>query len=177
MCIEMKHKTVKRINEPGCFHELTFSCFHKQNSFVNDETCRLFMNALNDAKERHSFKILAYVIMPNHIHLLLCPGSDKDSISRILSGIKLSFSMRFSQLSKERTGKANGIFWQRGGGYDRYIQSKKAIRSSIEYIHANPVRKGLVATPEDWAWSSAKYYAGKSDYQLKMDNELLEVLI
>ena len=49
--------------------------------------------------------------------------------------------------------------WQAGGGYHRQLVSARAIRSSIEYLHANPVRKGLVSNPTDWRWSSARWYS------------------
>jgi putative transposase len=67
-------------------------------------------------------------------------------------------------------------FWQRGGGYDRNLISKDAVISSIQYIHANPVRRGLVETPEDWPWSSARFYARREDYVMKMDDEILGIL-
>jgi putative transposase len=163
----MKYKKVKHMNEPGCFHELTFSCYQRQPLFDCDDKYKLFLLSLSQARSRHFFKIVAYVIMPNHVHLLICPPEGEYSISKILSGIKLPFSMRISKLSKAHTGKLQGHFWQRGGGYDRNLVSQKAILSSIEYIHSNPVRKGLVSFPEEWPWSSARYYLGIEDYLLK----------
>jgi len=51
-------------------------------------------------------------------------------------------------------GQASYRFWQRGGGYDRNLWSPEEIHEKIHYIHANPVRRGLVVRPEDWPWSS-----------------------
>ena len=64
-------------------------------------------------------------------------------------------------------------FWQPGGGYDRNITSTLALRAAIEYIHANPVRRGLVARAEDWEWSSARWYAGLRPVKLEMDPDVL----
>ena len=64
-------------------------------------------------------------------------------------------------------------FWQPGGGYDRNITSVQALRAVIAYIHANPVRRGLVARPEDWQWSSARWYAGLRPVKLEMDADVL----
>ena len=64
-------------------------------------------------------------------------------------------------------------FWQPGGGYDRNITSTEALRAVIEYIHANPVRRGLVARAEDWEWSSARWYAGLRPVKLEMDQDVL----
>ena len=64
-------------------------------------------------------------------------------------------------------------FWQPGGGYDRNITSSETLRAMIEYIHANPVRRGLVATAEEWEWSSARWYAGMRPVKLEMDQDVL----
>jgi putative transposase len=169
----VKYKTIKHFNAPGCFHELTFSCYLKQPLFNCENTYKLFIETLSYARQKLNFGIIAYVIMPTHVHLLICPLQEKYSISKILSGIKLPFSMRMTLLSKESTGAPLGHFWQRGGGYDRNLVTEKAIKASIDYIHGNPVRKELVSSPEEWPWSSASYYLGIEDFLLKVDNELL----
>jgi hypothetical protein len=64
-------------------------------------------------------------------------------------------------------------FWQPGGGYDRNITSIAALRAMIDYIHANPVRRGLVAKPEDWEWSSACWYAGARPVKIEMNDAVL----
>jgi putative transposase len=67
-------------------------------------------------------------------------------------------------------------FWQPGGGYDRNITSAAALRAVIDYIHANPVRRGLVDRAEDWEWSSARWYAGLRPVKLEMDQGVLTEL-
>jgi len=67
-------------------------------------------------------------------------------------------------------------FWQPGGGYDRNVTSTEALRTVIEYIHANPVRRGLVASAEDWEWSSARWYAALRPVKLEMDRGVLAEL-
>src|SRR5437763_11039394 len=64
-------------------------------------------------------------------------------------------------------------FWQPGGGYDRNITSTEALRAMIDYIHANPVRRGLVARVEHWEWSSARWYAGIQPVRIEMDSQVL----
>jgi putative transposase len=64
-------------------------------------------------------------------------------------------------------------FWQPGGGYDRNITSSETLLAMIEYIHANPVRRGLVARMEDWEWSSARWYAGIRPVKIEMDEQVL----
>ena len=62
-----------------------------------------------------------------------------------------------------------GRFWQPGSGYDRNVVEMRAARNQIEYFHANPVRRGLVERPEDWEWSSARWYAGIRPVVLELD--------
>jgi putative transposase len=173
----MKPKNIRHLNEPGHAHELTFSCFHGKRFLKSDIASRIFIDAVNAARISCSFKVIAYIIMPNHIHLLILPQNDEYQISKILSAIKLRVSLRISARYRKNTGKLLGRFWQRGGGYDRNIISKDAVISSINYIHNNPVRKGLGIRPEDWKWSSAGFYAGSGDGPMKIDNEVLGGLI
>lgn len=60
-------------------------------------------------------------------------------------------------------------FWQPGGGFDRNVRDYAELSREIEYIHHNPVRRGLVANPIDWPWSSARWYAGLRDGQIEID--------
>jgi len=66
-------------------------------------------------------------------------------------------------------GQVHYHFWQRDGGYDRNIQEPATLRKMIDYVHNNPVRRGLVDQPTDWPWSSAWFYAGEKDVTLVMD--------
>ena len=63
--------------------------------------------------------------------------------------------------------------WQPGGGYDRNITRTAILRSMIEYLHANPVHRGLVARAEDWEWSSARWHAGTRPAPIEMDSMVL----
>jgi putative transposase len=68
-------------------------------------------------------------------------------------------------------------FWQPGGGYDRNVTSSVALRAMIDYIHANPVRRGLVSQPEEWEWSSARWYAGMRPAKIDIDSLVLDQLV
>src|SRR5207249_1359698 len=67
-------------------------------------------------------------------------------------------------------------FWQPGAGYDRNVTSSKTLRAMIEYIHANPVRRGLVDHAVDWQWSSARWFAGLDTVKIAMDDTILKEL-
>jgi putative transposase len=146
----IKFKSCKRYNEPGHAHELTFSCFQRQPFLLGDHARQWFVDAIELARKRHSFHVWAFVIMPEHAHLLVWPTVPQYSISKILATIKLSVTRhalrhvlqnapQFLKRMEDRqpNGDAHYRFWQRGGGYDRNSIEPNTIRNQIEYIHAN----------------------------------------
>ena len=109
--------------------------------------------------------------MPEHSHLLIYPLEEHYDISAILASIKKSVANRALAFvgrhapdfqprmrDEQPNGKVAHRFWQRGGGYDRNLFSPRYIWQTIDYIHDNPVRRGLCDTPADWYWSSAADY-------------------
>ena len=165
------YKRCHRYNEAGHAHTLTFSCFHRRPFLSKDRSCAWFVRALGIARERHKFDLWAYCIMPEHVHILLCPRRVPYSISDILKTIKQSVSVvalkyvkqyapeALSQLEdRQPNGSVAHRFWQRGGGYDRNLTEPKTVWAEIDYIHANPVRRRLCERPIDWPCSSAREY-------------------
>jgi len=183
---EQYRKTCKRLNDPGDAHALTFSCFHRKPFLTRDRSRLWVIDAIVRAKAKHAFDVWAYVLMPEHVHLLIYPTRDHYDISEILRSIKLSVSTRAIRFVEENSpeflrqmedvqlnGKVAHRFWQRGGGYDRNLRSPKYIWETIDYLHANPVRRGLCAGDVDWDWSSARNYAGMGAGLLPIDRDSL----
>ena len=177
-----KRKSCRRYNDVGHAHSLTFSCFKRQPLLSKARTRHWLVRALDDARQALHFDLWAYVIMPEHCHALLWPREEEYSISQILFAIKMPVARlamdwlksnapeRIQILRDEQPGgKVSYRFWQRGGGYDRNLTEPATIHRTIEYIHNNPVRRGLVQYAEDWPWSSAGFYAGQEDAKLRMD--------
>jgi putative transposase len=172
----------KSYNIPGDAHELTFSCYRRLKLLARDRSRQWLIDALDVARRRQRLSLWAYVIMPEHVHVLLWPQEPEYRMSAIRSAIKipvqraaLSYLRRHTPQLLERlcdrqpNGDVHYRFWQRGGGYDRNVHEPKTLRKMIEYIHDNPVRRGLVKEAVDWPWSSARYYAGWDDVNLSMD--------
>lgn len=165
---KQQRKKLKRYDIPGHAHELTFSCYHRYKYLKDPICCTLFMEELLCGREHFLFRLWAYVIMLNHVHLLLYPTQDDYKISTILQSIKGKTSKRYRDiLLAENSDRYDKLcikagnkkvfrFWQAGGGFDRNLWNAKAIHSSINYIEYNPVRAELVEVPEDWEWSSAQ---------------------
>ena len=169
-------KTIRHFREPGDCHELTFSCYQQRPLLVRDEWRTQFCEALQRAMDGQAFRLVAFVIMPEHVHLLVYPTTPSCSISNFLYALKRPFSYRIKQdltehdpellqslTIQERPGKMTFRFWQEGPGYDRNLSTESAVQAAIDYIHLNPVRRGLVEKAHDWKWSSSRWY--ESDRQ------------
>ncbi len=175
-------KTCRRYDNVGDAHFLTFSSFRRQPFFSGKDAPRWFLENLNNVKARLGFSLWGYVIMPEHVHLMLLPAKGS-SISAILRFIKKPFTDRIIKYTRESSpeflearmldiqpnGRKSYRFWQRGGGYDRNIFSIHELREKLEYIHANPVRRGLTETPEEWPWSSYLAWETGSDFPIAID--------
>lgn len=130
----------------------------------------MLADAIARACTTHRFDLLAFVFMPEHVHLLVFPNADP-AVSPLLKTIKQGVSRlmktRLESVSPalvreltvaERPGKDSFRFWQEGPGYDRNIVSTDALIASIRYIHRNPVARGLCDRPGEWRWSSFLQY-------------------
>ncbi len=164
----MHRKKCKRYNVPGHAHALTFTCKDRQPLLETDSARQLFVEALAAARETRDFHLWAYAIMPEHVHVLLWPRQKDYSISEILRAIKRPMSFRAREQGLIR---APG-FWLPGGGYDTNLADPQAVHNEVEYIHNNPVRRGLCQRPEEWRYSSAAFWAGEPDVPLPMDRTL-----
>jgi putative transposase len=172
-------KKLKRVHEPGHFHELTFSCYRRIPLLTNDVWCSELARLLDLALAESNFELNAFVFMPDHVHLLVYPTEKDPQIGRFLARFKQPFSKYVKSILvehksplleklsvRERPGKICFRLWQEGGGYDRNLFEPSTIEASISYIHMNPVKKGLCKFAVDWKWSSARWYL---DHQLKND--------
>ena len=123
--------------------------------------------------------------MPEHVHILVYPGEAAEQMSAFLQALKEPVGRQaigylksqaphwLARITVREGRRRRRRFWQPGGGYDRNITSAEALRAMIDYLHANPVRRGLVARAEDWEWSSARWYAGLRPVRLEMDQSAL----
>jgi len=159
-----KFKACKRYDVPGDAHALTFSCSCNKPLMLERQNFQHLATSIENAKLKYHFAIWAYVFMPEHAHLLICPLEETYSVSKILQCIKQSMSRKTS--SKKP-------FWQAGGGYDHNISSRDGAVSMMNYIHLNPVRRGLAERPELWQYSSYRDWKGICEGPLKIDKETL----
>lgn len=179
---QQQRKTICHYNSPGHAHFLTFSCYQRLPLLNRERTRRWLIEAIIEAKEKYKYALWAYVIMPEHAHLLIYPRVQVYNISSFLKTLKQSVARKakhyleennrdwLSKLTVKRGMREVFRFWQTGPGYDRNINSENELFEKMHYIHNNPVRRGLVLTPQDWRWSSAGWYAGERDVVLAIDD-------
>jgi len=174
-----KHrKRLRRVEIPGQARYLTFSCYHRLPLLKNDRIKHLLLDRIGEVRATGAFKLWAWVIMPEHVHLLIYPNLPDHPADRILREIKRPVGQqvisRWRQMHAailqnitDRRGAAH--FWQVGGGYDRNIISDEELFEKINYIHENPIKRELVSNAEDYPWSSARSYAGQADALIDLD--------
>lgn len=138
---------LKRYQFAGDLHFVTFSCYRLEPYLASTSARSLFEDALERMRMRYRFCVIGYVAMPEHIHLLVSEPAI-GSLAKSILALKLSVS----KLSNQRP------FWQ-ARYYDFNVFSSHKHVEKLRYIHRNPVKRGLVAKPEDWRWSSFRHYA------------------
>ena len=143
-------KGLVRYQECGCFHFLTFSCFHRQPLLDNATAYRVFERELEAVRVRYGFVVAGYGLMPEHVHLLIGEPR-KSSLSVALQVLK-------QQRSRQLKGRGEVQFWQRRY-YDFNVHNEEKRVEKLRYMHRNPVKRGLVERPEQWPWSSFRHYA------------------
>ncbi len=166
-------------------HFLTFSTFRRQSFFPGKYASDWFLQALAAARTRCPFHLFAYVIMPEHVHLVLqpLPGVAMRTVlwqlkrpltARVLTWVKEHRGDFLASMADvQPSGKVAYRFWQRGGGYDRNLRSASDVHEKIGYIHDNPVRRGLAQRAENWPHSSAGDWIGQKPGPVPIDWEHL----
>lgn len=139
-----------RYQQCGCFHFLTFSCYRRQPLLDNATACGVFERGLEAVRVRYGFVVAGYVLMPEHVHLLVGEPS-RSSLSVALQVLK-------QQTSRKLKRRGAVQFWQRRY-HDFNVHSEEKRVGKLRYMHRNPVVRGLVEEPGDWPWSSFRHYA------------------
>jgi putative transposase len=167
-------------------HYLTANIYRRARIFDSDRFKLNFVQTLHDLRTELGFKIVGYVLMPEHCHLLIWPGplANPSQIMQKLSERTANFILRnlrqnvvFPWCQKMRKRfelpptvhhHAHYRVWNRRG-YDMNLWSEKKRIEKVDYMHNNPVKRGLVEKPGDWPWSSWRFYYLEDTSILAMD--------
>jgi len=139
---------LKRYHTFGHDHFITFSCYQRLPLLNNDRARIAFEETFEKVRSRHRFYVFGYVLMPEHVHLLISEPK-VHSLSTTLSILKRETSTALKGNRPQ--------FWQTRY-YDFNVLTQRKFVEKLRYIHRNPVERGLVTSPEDWPWSSYRHW-------------------
>jgi len=150
-------RTARIAPKENIYHVLTRGN-NRQLVFGDDDDFNRYLDLLSHYREKYRFKLYHYVLMTNHVHLILEPSEKGGDLSEIMKGINLSYALHY-----KRKHNHTGHFWQ-----DRYksilISKDQYLLTCGSYVELNPVRAKIVVDPKDYPWSSYPVYAhGKRD--------------
>jgi len=126
---------------------------NRQDVFEDEEDVKQYLNLLIRYKEKYQFKLYHYVLMTNHVHLVIEPSGGDGSLSEVMKGINLAYAQHY-----KRKYSHMGHFWQ-----DRYksiiISKDEYLLACGSYVELNPIRAKMAKDPKDYPWSSYRVYA------------------
>ncbi len=172
---------------------VTFSCHRRLPLLISDPVIQTVVDELVAVRARHLFRLLGYVIMPEHVHLVIHPRPDS-KLGLVIAEFKSRSAARIIAAAKThlkggtpgnlrggahglvlpevcrviRAGKSRYAFWQ-ARCYDHNCRTTATVAEKINYCHNNPVKRGLVTQPTDWRWSSYGWYYGRADVPITID--------
>jgi putative transposase len=164
---------LKRYYGHEYLHFLTCSCYHRQPWLVTPCRRDLFLQILEQVRQQYGFVVVGYVVMPEHIHLLI-GEPERGTQSTVMQVLKQRYARRvLAEARAEDLDKVDswesppvakcakdrppGV-WQRRF-YDFHVWSERKRVEKLRYMHRNPVKDALVQEPEQWMWSSYRSYA------------------
>ena len=170
---------LKRIYGFGHLHFLTFSCYRRLPLLGSARSRNLFVQILRSVRKEYGFKLVGYVVMPEHVHLLISEPA-RGTPSTVLKMLKQRVSRQLRRRASRGAPEAQGSFafvqfdgrlpqfWQRRF-YDFNVWSRKKKTEKLAYMHANPIKRGLAENPKDWPWSSFAFYQGRGEVLIGID--------
>ncbi|PYU29603.1 MAG: transposase [Acidobacteria bacterium] len=158
---------------------MTFSCYRRRPLLGTRRARDRFVKILDQVRSRFGFRLIGYVVMPEHAHLLISEPKTANP-SKALQVLKQKVSRELGpqgtkssseQLSFELAGSGTQgpHFWQRRF-YDFNVWSSGKVREKLEYMHANPVKRKLVQHPKHWPWSSWSHYENGKEGLIAIDS-------
>jgi putative transposase len=153
---------LRRYQKTRDLHFVTFSCFGRQRMLSTPSPRSQFECLLEQTRLRYRFCVIGYVVMPEHVHLLLTEP-EVATLATALQALKQSVSRTLALRNSEP-------FWQ-ARYYDFNVWTDRKRIEKLRYMHRNPVARGLAAKPEDWVWSSFRHYATGIEGIVEIESE------
>ena len=157
---------LKRFHHSGQSHFVTFTCYWRRPYLESAQSCEVFVASLERTRVRYQFRVYGFVVMPEHIHLLISEP-ERETVATAIQSLKISSSSRTTD--RNRDGQRSPL-WQKRY-YDRNIRDYAEFVEKLQYIHRNPVTRGLAGKAEDWKWSSFRHYALHEDCGVEIESQ------
>ena len=166
-----------RIYGRGHLHFITFSCYRRVPFLRSVRAKNTFVQILGEVRDRYGFSLVGYVVMPEHVHLLMSEPT-RGTPSTAIQVLKQRVSRRLRRKKRANAGQLNWSFegaedllprfWQRRF-YDFNVWSLKKRVEKLHYMHMNPLKRKLVDHPKDWPWSSFSFYTDLKSGLIRVD--------
>jgi putative transposase len=183
--ISLNHGLTKmeryKIQEGVGIYFVTFTVVEWLPVFINEEPCKIITESLNYCFNHKNLRVNAYVIMPNHLHAIVFDGDyDTQRLKNTLDDLRKFTGRQLADYCSKSAPQSFSEVFRKHSGEDRErrfwqptrcpegITTEKFWQQKVEYIHWNPVRKGLVRLPEDWRFSSAAYWVNGSPVDVQI---------
>ncbi|MFL6436915.1 MAG: REP-associated tyrosine transposase [Terriglobales bacterium] len=173
---QLPRAPLRRHYGQGDLHFITTSCYRRKPLLGTARARDVFLKALEQVRRQYDFDVIGFVVMPEHVHLLL-GEPEKTNPSVVMQALKQTVAQRLLRRPKKRCSSQMELwnspmqvsrFWQRRF-YDFNVFSEAKTAEKLKYMHQNPVKRGLVSTPELWRWSSYRVYAFGERGPVNMD--------
>ena len=173
-------KGLKRYYGKGQLHFVTFSCYRRLPLLKTVRAREIFVQELGKVRDEMEFRLIGYVVMPEHVHLLMSEPK-RGTPSAVLQKLKLRVSRKMRKRRKfggagqlplpfAEGGEPPRAFWQ-AMFYDFNVYTKGKKAEKLHYMHSNPVTRRLVKHPRDWPWSSWSFYWKGEPGLIRIDAE------
>ncbi|MFZ3366736.1 MAG: transposase, partial [Candidatus Sulfotelmatobacter sp.] len=151
----------------GYLHFVTTSCYRRLPLLQKPQHRDLLLKVIEGVRRRYHFVVVGYVIMPEHMHLLMSEPERGDP-SKVMQAIKQGFARRLLRKQRVASDPRQGRLWDtafysghiwQARFYDFVVFTGKKRVEKLRYMHRNPVKRGLALEPQQWEWSSYRHYA------------------
>jgi putative transposase len=167
---------LKRYYGAGHLHFITCSCYRRLPLLNTPRRRHLFLDLLEQARQRYEFVVVGYVVMPEHFHVLISEPQ-KGTPSTVMQVVKQRFARRVLRERRRRQGTTQLRLWEdhqlahvwQARFYDFNVWGQHKRVQKLRYMHANPVKRGLVLEPGQWAWSSFRDYEWEQPGAVKLN--------
>jgi len=153
---------LRRIHGGGNLHFITSSCYHREQLLGTAGSRDVFLRILEQVRNKYGFGVIGYVAMPEHVHLLITEPKRR-TVPVVMQVLKQRVHVRLlgrrkPSAQRELWKTPRQRLWQRRY-YDFNVYSDRKVAEKLRYMHVNPVKRGLVSSPELWRWSSYRAFA------------------